>query len=81
MGGLAAIAQKFNDLCVNIANYSGPITLGILVVVTLIIGISLMVSKKARQNAIEWIPWVLVGTAVALSAVGIAEGIATVTKF
>lgn len=78
---LSTIAQRFHDLCVNIANNSGQITLGVLIVVTLIIGISLMVSKKARQNAIEWIPWVLVGAAVALSAVGIAEGIGSAAKF
>ena len=78
---MEAISQNFYNFCVNIANNSTMITLGILVVVILIIGISLIISKKARQNALEWIPWVLVGTAVALSAVGLAETIGASAKF
>lgn len=78
---MEVIAQNFKDLCTTVANNSTPITLGILIIVVLIIGISLMVSKKARQNAIEWIPWVLIGTGVALSAVGIAEAIGASAKF
>lgn len=75
------IAQKFNSWCVTIANQSTQIILGILIVVVLIIGLSLMLSKKARDNAKEWIPWVAVGVAVALSAVTIADSIGNSLKF
>lgn len=78
---MEAIAQKIYNFCVNIANYSTPITLGILIIVTLIIGISFIVSKKARQNALEWVPWVLIGTAVALGAVAIADAVGSAVQF
>lgn len=75
------IAQNFYNWCVSIANVSQWIVIGILIIVVLIIGISLMVSKKARDNAKEWIPWVLVGAAVALSPVLISEAVVNMTKF
>lgn len=78
---MEAIAQKFYNFCVNIANNSTLITLGILIVVVLIIGLSLMLSKKARDNAKEWIPWTLVGSAVAFSAIAIADAIGNTVKF
>lgn len=78
---MEVIAQNFNNWCVKIANQSTPITIGILIIVTLIIGISLMVSSDARKNAIKWIPWVLLGTGVALAAVTIATTIGDSVKF
>ncbi|MGN0533259.1 MAG: hypothetical protein ACI4IK_02765 [Eubacterium sp.] len=78
---MEAIAQKFHEICVNIANNSTGVTLGILIVVVLIIGLCLIISKKSRQNALEWVPWVLVGTAVALSAVAIADAIGSTAQF
>lgn len=72
---------KFKEWCVAIANESTPIVMGILVIIILIIGISLAVSKKARQNAIEWIPWVAVGAGVALGAVTIATAIGKSVAF
>lgn len=75
------IAQNFYNFCVDIANNSTPITLGIVVVVILIIGLSFIVSKKARQNAMEWVPWVLIGTAVALGAVAIADAVGSAVQF
>ncbi len=78
---MAAIAKKFYDMCVGIADNSFWIVAGILVVVILIIGVSMIVSKKARDNAKEWIPWVLAGTAVAISPVVIAEAITKMAKF
>lgn len=78
---MLAISKKFYDMCVGIADNSFWIVAGILIVVTLVIGISLLVSKKSRDNAKEWIPWVLVGTAVAISPVVIAEAITKMAKF
>lgn len=78
---MEAIAQKFYDFCVQIANNSTLITLGILIIVVLIIGISFMVSKKARDNAKEWTPWVLIGAGISLAAVAIAESIGNSVKF
>lgn len=78
---MEAISQKFYDICANIANQATPITLGILIIVVLIIGISLMVSKDARQNAMKWIPSVLIGAGISLAAVGIADAIGSAVQF
>lgn len=75
------IAQNFYNWCVRVADISQWIVIGILIIVVLIIGISLMVSKKARDNAKEWIPWVLLGAAVGLSPVLISEAVVNMTKF
>lgn len=78
---MAQISKKFYDMCVGIADNSFWIVLGILVVVTLLIGLSMIVSKKARDNAKEWIPWAILGTAISISPVVIAEAITNMTKF
>lgn len=75
------IAQNFYDMCANIAEYSTLITMGVLIIVTLVIGLSLIVSKEARENAKKWIPWVLIGSVVALCPVLIAEAVANLAQF
>lgn len=78
---LEQIGQNFYNQCVKLANVSQWIVLGVLVVVVVAIGISLMASKKARENAKEWIPWVLLGAVFALSPVAIAEAVSNMAKF
>ena len=75
------IAQNFYDACAKIADYGQLITMGVLIVVILVIGLSLIVNKEARENAKKWIPWVLIGTAGALSPVVIAVAVANMTQF
>lgn len=78
---MEVISQKFYSWCIGIADQSKMITLGILIIVTLVISISLMCSKEARENAKKWIPWVLIGAGGALSAVTIATAIGNSMKF
>lgn len=75
------IAQNFYNACTSLADYSQLIVMGVLIVVILIIGLSLIISKDARENAKKWIPWVLIGTAVALFPVVIAEAVANMAQF
>ena len=55
--------------------------MGVLIVVILVIGLSLIVNKEARENAKKLIPWGLFGTAVSLCPVVIADAVANMTQF
>ncbi len=81
MDALSAIAQKFQELCISIANNSVPITIGLIVLIALLIGLRLMMGKKGKQDAVEWIPPALIGAIVALGAVSIGTAIGASLQF
>lgn len=81
MEALAGIAQKFQELCISIANNSVPITIGLIILIALLIGLRLMMGKKGKQDAVEWIPPALIGAIVALGAVSIGTAIGASLQF
>lgn len=78
---MEAIAKKFYDYAVDIANNSTYIVIAVLIIAILIIGLSLALSEDARKSAKKWIPWAIVGTIVALSPVTIANAIVANAAF
>lgn len=81
MDALEQISLDFYDKCVQIANISHWIVLGVFIIVVLGGGLALLISDDVRKNAKKWIPWVILAVAIALCPVIIAEAIAGAVQF
>lgn len=76
-----AIAQKWYNWCVSIANSSNYIIIGILIIALVIVGIYCMLGEEARTKAKKAFIGMGIGVFIALGAVTIANAFASSVAF
>ncbi len=74
--------QKFQDTIFAWINQAQPVILAVVAIALLLTGIMMIwPSERTKEKAKEAIPWIVIGSAVALGAVAIAKSITDAMTF
>ena len=72
--------NKFADTLIEVCTQVQPIVTALCCVALLVVGILLIYpNQKAKEKGKDYLPWIVIGAAIALSAVSLGKWIGSIT--